>query len=53
MGVPPYGHSVLPLVKAFYDKGSEALAQVAQRDGGCAIHGNIQGQEGWGSEQTN
>ena len=31
--------------------GGEALEQVAQRGGGCPIHGDIQGQDGWGSEQ--
>jgi len=35
----------------FYDEGSETLAQVAQRGGGCPIPGNIQGQVGQGSEQ--
>ena len=30
---------------------SEALAQVAQRGGGCPIPGDIQGQAGQGSEQ--
>ena len=34
----------------FYSKGSEALAQVAQRSRGCPIPGGIQGQAGWGSE---
>lgn len=34
MGAPTCGHNVLPLVKAFDDKGSETLAQMAQRDGG-------------------
>ena len=35
----------------FYSKGGEALAQVAQRGGGCPIPGDTQGQAGWGSEQ--
>jgi len=34
----------------FCNKGSEALAQVAQRCGGCSVPGHIQGQAGWGSE---
>ena len=34
----------------FYDKGSEALAQVVQRGGGCPIPGVTQGQAGCGSE---
>ena len=37
--------------KFFYSKDSEALAQVAQRGGGCPIPGDIEGQAGWGSEQ--
>ena len=36
----------------FYDDDGETLAQVAQRDGGCPVPGNIQGQVGWGSEQS-
>jgi len=32
-------------------KGSEALAQVAQRSGGCPCPRDIQGQAGQGSEQ--
>jgi len=36
--------------EVFYDKNSEALAQVAQRGGGCPISGDTQGQAGWGSE---
>jgi len=35
----------------FYYEGGETLAQVAQRGDRCPIHGNIQGQVGWGSEQ--
>jgi len=31
-------------------KGSEALAQVVQRGGGCPATGEHQGQAGWGSE---
>jgi len=31
--------------------GGETLAQVAQRDGNCPLPGNIQGQDGRGSEQ--
>jgi len=34
----------------FYDKGDEALAQVAQKGGGCPVPGDTQGQAGWGSE---
>ena len=37
----------------FYNKGGEALAQVAQRGGGCPIPGDTQGQTGQGSEQSN
>ena len=37
--------------KIFYNKGSEALALVAQRRGGCPIPGDVQCQAGWGSEQ--
>jgi len=37
--------------KYFYDKGREALAQVAQRGCGCSISGHIKGQAGWGSER--
>ena len=35
----------------FYNKGVEALEQVAPRGGGCPILGDIQGQAGQGSEQ--
>jgi len=34
----------------FYDKGDEALAQVAQRGSGCLSTGDIKGQAGWGFE---
>ena len=34
----------------FYHQGGEAVAQVAQRGGGCPIPGDTQGQAGWGSE---
>ena len=34
----------------FYNKGSEALAQVVQRGGGHPIPGDTQGQAGRGSE---
>jgi len=37
----------------FYSKGSEALAQVAQRGVGCPIPGDTQGQAGQGSEHLN
>jgi len=33
--------------------GSEALAQVTQRGGGCPIPGDTQGETGWGSEHPN
>jgi len=33
-----------------YRKSVEAVAQVAQRGGGCPIHGDTQGQAGWDSE---
>ena len=36
--------------KLFYNKGGEALAQVAQRGGGCPIPGDTQGQAGRDSE---
>ena len=36
--------------KSFYSKGGEALAQVAQRGGGCPIPGDIQGWAGQGPE---
>jgi len=36
--------------RLFYNKGCEALKQVAQRDGGCPIHEDTQGQTGWDSE---
>ncbi len=32
--------------EVFYNKGGEALAQVAQRGGGCPIPGDSQGQAG-------
>jgi len=34
----------------FYYNGSEALAQVAQRAGGCCVSGDTQGQAGVGYE---
>jgi len=37
--------------KFFYDKGSEAVEQIARRSSGGPIPGNIQGQVGQGSEQ--
>ena len=36
--------------EGFYTKGGEALAQVAQRGGGCPVPGDAQGQAGRGSE---
>ena len=38
--------------EAFYDEGGEALAQVAQRNCGWPITGNVQSQVGWGFEQA-
>jgi len=38
------------IIIIFYDKGSEALEQFAQRGGGCPVPGDTQGQAGWGSE---
>ena len=46
------GRFRLDVQKLFYNQGGEALAQVAQRGGGCPIPGDIQGQAGWGSEQS-
>ena len=37
--------------KVFYNKGTEALVQVAQREGGDLVPGDTQGWEGQGSEQ--
>ena len=37
--------------KLFYSKGGEALAQVAQRGGGCPIPADAQSQAGGGCEQ--
>ncbi|KAK4808393.1 hypothetical protein QYF61_002630 [Mycteria americana] len=45
------GRFRLDLRKIFYNEGGEALAQVAQRGGGCPIPGNIQVQAGRGLEQ--
>jgi len=39
--------------KFFYDKGGEALEQLAQGGDGSPILGDIQGQAGQGSEQPN
>lgn len=36
----------------FYNEGGEAPEQVAQRDNRCPMPGNIEGQVGQGSEQT-
>ena len=36
--------------KDLYNEGSEALAQIAQRGGGCPVPGDIHGQAGWDSE---
>ena len=38
--------------EAFYNRGSEALAQVAQRGDGSPVPEGIQGQSGPGSEQA-
>jgi len=40
----------LDIRRSFYNKDGEALAQVAQRGGGCSILGVVQGQAGWSSE---
>lgn len=37
---------------AFYNKCNEILEQIAQTDGGCFIHGDIQGQDGPGTGQS-
>ena len=37
--------------EVFYNKSGQALAQVAQRSGGCPVPGDTQGQAVWGSEQ--
>ena len=37
--------------KFFYDKGGEALEQVAQRSCECPIIASVQGQVGWDFEQ--
>lgn len=34
-----------------YDEYGKILEYMAQVGGGCSIHGNIQDQVGWGSEQ--
>ena len=36
--------------EGYYNQGSDAVAQVTQRGGGCPIPGDIQGQPGRGSE---
>ena len=41
---------ILYILDIFYNKGGEALAQVAQRGDGWPIPVDIQGQAGWGSE---
>ena len=33
-----------------YSEGGETLAQIAQRGGRCPVPGNVQGQDGRGSE---
>ena len=38
--------------KFFYNKGGEALEQVAQRGDGCPVPEDTRGQAGWGSEQS-
>ena len=38
--------------KFFYDKNGEAVELVAQRCGGCPILVYIQGQDGWGFNQS-
>ena len=39
-------------ISFFHSKGGEALAQVAQRGGGCPVCGDSQGQAGRGSDLT-
>jgi len=36
----------------FYNQGGETLAQVAQSGSGGPMPGSLQGQVGWGSEQS-
>lgn len=38
-------------LSTFYEKGDEALEQVDQKASGSPISGDIQGQDGWSSEQ--
>ena len=46
------GRFILNIRKKFFcNKGSEALAQVAQRGGRYPIAGDIEGQVGWDSQQ--
>ena len=40
----------MDLKEVFYNKGSESLAQVAQKGGGCPIPGDTRGQAGQSSE---
>ena len=40
----------LDWTKFLLSNGGEALAQAAQRGGGCPIPGDIQGKTEWGSE---
>ena len=40
----------LDIMEVFYNKGGEALAQVAQRHSGCSVPGNTKGQAEQGSE---
>jgi len=42
---------MLVLCEVLYNEGGETLEQVAQRNDGSPIPGDIQGQAGWGSEQ--
>ena len=47
----PEAHLDWTYGRNFYDEGGETLAQVAQRESGGPIPGNVQGQLGRGSEQ--
>ena len=38
--------------KVFYNESGQALEHVAQSGGACPLPGDIQGQVGWGSGQT-
>lgn len=40
------------LGRFLYSKGGKVLGQVVQGSGGCPISGGVQGEAGWGFEQT-